>query len=197
MFLNTNRWNSNNVDYVWVFWHVILLVSIVLSADLETHKEDEKTKPLDVSHIVDGRIVLEHLQQCSYVIMHSKIGWRKVKICQFGSGKWIWLSIIGQFAVPAKSCNTKNIQYRPQKKSVINGIWQLLSVSNRSIIMIGPSGLLLVVPHIYALPVSVLWLGLQKINNKTWMWKILSTTGDALRNHDEILDHQKTRNFAR
>jgi hypothetical protein len=142
-------------------------------------------------------MVFEHLQQCSYVIMRSKIGWRKVKTCQFGSGKWIWLSIIAQFAVPAQSCNTNNIQYRPQKKSVINGIWLLLSVSNRSIIMIGPSGLLLVVPHIYALPVSVLWLGLQKINNKTWMWNILSTAGNALRNHDDILDHQKTRNFAR
>jgi hypothetical protein len=28
--------------------------------------------------------------------------------------------------------------------------------------MIGPSGLLLVVPHLFAVPVSVLWLGLQK-----------------------------------
>jgi hypothetical protein len=26
----------------------------VLSADLETYKEDEKTKPFDVYHIVDG-----------------------------------------------------------------------------------------------------------------------------------------------
>jgi hypothetical protein len=28
--------------------------------------------------------------------------------------------------------------------------------------MIGPSGLLLVVPHVFAVPVSVLWVGLQK-----------------------------------
>jgi hypothetical protein len=30
------------------------------------------------------------------------------------------------------------------------------------IIMIGPGGLLLVVPHLFALPVSVLWVRLQK-----------------------------------
>jgi hypothetical protein len=29
-----------------------------------------------------------------YVILHSKIGSRKVKTCQFGSTKWFWLSII-------------------------------------------------------------------------------------------------------
>jgi hypothetical protein len=33
----------------------------------------------------------------------------------------VWLSIIAQFAVPAKSCNN-NIEYRPEKKSVINMI---------------------------------------------------------------------------
>jgi len=30
------------------------------------------------------------------------------------------------------------------------------------IIMIGPGGLLLVVPHLFAIPVSVLWVELQK-----------------------------------
>ncbi len=29
-----------------------------------------------------------------YVILKSKIGWRKVKLCWFGSGKWFWLSIM-------------------------------------------------------------------------------------------------------
>jgi hypothetical protein len=29
-----------------------------------------------------------------YATLHSKIGWRKSNICQFGSGKWFWLSII-------------------------------------------------------------------------------------------------------
>ncbi len=88
---------------MWVFWRVILLVSIVLSADLETHKKKKRIKLAFWCHIVDGRIVLEHLQQCSYVIMHSTIGWRKIKTCQFGSRKWFWLSIIAEFAVPTKS----------------------------------------------------------------------------------------------
>ncbi len=37
-----------------------------------------------------------------------------------------------------------------------------LSVSDWSIIMIGPGGLLLVVPQLFVVPVSVLWVGLQK-----------------------------------
>jgi hypothetical protein len=32
-----------------------------------------------------------------------------------------------------------------------------------SIITIGPGGLLLVVPHLFAIPVSILWVELQKI----------------------------------
>jgi len=41
-----------------------------------------------------------------YVILHTKIGWRKVKMCRFGSGKWFWLSISGQFMVARKKrCN--------------------------------------------------------------------------------------------
>jgi len=44
---------------------------------------------------------------------------------------------------------------------VINRIQLLLHVSDWPIIMIGPGGLLLVVPHLFAVPVSVLWVGLQ------------------------------------
>jgi len=36
------------------------------------------------------------------------------------------------------------------------------SVSDWHIIMIGPGGLLLVVPHLFTIPVSVWWVGLQK-----------------------------------
>jgi hypothetical protein len=38
----------------------------------------------------------------------------------------------------------------------------VMSVSDWPIIVIGPGGLLLVVPHIFAVPVSVLWFGLKK-----------------------------------
>jgi hypothetical protein len=41
-------------------------------------------------------------------------------------------------------------------------IYLVLSVSDWPIIMIGPGGLLLVVPHLFAVPVSVLLVGLQK-----------------------------------
>jgi hypothetical protein len=50
----------------------------------------------------------------------------------------------------------------PAEKSVINMISLVLSVSNLPIIMIRPGGLLLVVPHLFALPVSVLWFGVAK-----------------------------------
>jgi len=50
----------------------------------------------------------------------------------------------------------------PAEKSVINMIELVLSVFDWPVIMIGPCGLLLVVPHLFAVPVSVLWVGLQK-----------------------------------
>jgi hypothetical protein len=62
--------------------------------------------------------------------------------------------------------------------------------------MIGPGGLLLVILHLFAVPVSVLWVGLQKSMYITKLGcekyyhrgHILSTIGDALthqiRNHE-------------
>jgi len=50
----------------------------------------------------------------------------------------------------------------PAKKSVINMIYLLLSVSDWPIIMIGPGGFLLIVPHPFPVPVSVLLVVLQK-----------------------------------
>ncbi len=38
----------------------------------------------------------------------------------------------------------------------------MLSVSDWPIITTRPGGLLLLVPHVFALPVSVLWVGLQE-----------------------------------
>jgi hypothetical protein len=53
----------------------------------------------------------------------------------------------------------------PAQKSVTNTSGLLLSVSDRPIIMIGPGGSLLEVPHLFAVPVSVLWVGCKKGNN--------------------------------
>jgi hypothetical protein len=52
-------------------------------------------------------------------------------------------------------------EYSPVEKSVLNMFWQLISVSDWLIVMIGSGGLLFVVPHLFAVPVSVLLVGLQ------------------------------------
>jgi hypothetical protein len=51
---------------------------------------------------------------------------------------------------------------KSKEKSVINMIGLLLLVSDLPIIMIDPVGLLLVVSHLFAVPVLVLWVGLEK-----------------------------------
>jgi hypothetical protein len=52
--------------------------------------------------------------------------------------------------------------YKPAAKSVLNMNLLLLSVSDWPIIMISPGGLLLVVPHLFSVLVTVVWVGLQK-----------------------------------
>jgi hypothetical protein len=53
------------------------------------------------------------------MIVHSKIGRRKVKACRFGLGKWFSLTLIGEFASAGKM--RSNIIHL-HKKSVINMI---------------------------------------------------------------------------
>ncbi len=75
-----------------------------------------------------------------------------------------------------------------REKSVINMIWLLFIAADWPIMLIGPGGLLLVIPYLFALPLSVFMGGVEnrKKETKTWMWKlflqgqILSTTGNAL-----------------
>jgi hypothetical protein len=58
----------------------------------------------------------------------------------------------------------------PGEKSLINMISLLLSVSYWPRVLIGAGGLLLVIPHLFAVPVSILWVGLpKKYVTKTWM----------------------------
>jgi hypothetical protein len=97
---------------------------------------------------------LKSISSCApYVILESKIGWREVKMCQFGSRKWFYLSIIVEFCSgwykPQQHC-------APAEKSAINMIWLLLSVSDWS------RWFAIVVPHLFDVPVSVLWVGLKK-----------------------------------
>jgi hypothetical protein len=39
--------------------------------------------------------------------------------------------------------------------------------------MIGPGGLLLVISHLFQVPVLVLWVGLENVNNYTWIRKVI------------------------
>jgi len=52
--------------------------------------------------------------------------------------------------------------YSPAEKSGINMIQLILTVFYRPVIMIGPGGLLSVVHHLFAAPVSVLWVRMLK-----------------------------------
>jgi hypothetical protein len=74
--------------------------------------------------------------------------WLK-KIC-FGAAS------LHNFAMASKRRN--NDVHLQKKKSVINMISLLLSVCDWSIIMIGPGCSLLIVAHLFAVPVSVLWV---------------------------------------
>jgi hypothetical protein len=66
----------------------------------------------------------------------------------------VWLSIIAHFAVAGKWCS---ILLCPCTKECNKYDLLLLSISDWLIIMIGPGGLLLVVPHLFAVPISV-WM---------------------------------------
>jgi hypothetical protein len=71
--------------------------------------------------------------------------------------------------------------------------------------MIGPGGLLLVYSHLFAVPVLVLWAGLEKVNDlnldvrNIFSGYILSTIGDALRSlgmdNNKLLQMRKKWNF--
>jgi hypothetical protein len=79
------------------------------------------------------------------------------KLCDFSSITMynLWWSLLA-------------IWYEPAEKGLIHMIWLLLSISDWSIIMICPGGLLLVVPHLFAVllvSVSVSWVELQKKGN--------------------------------
>ncbi len=56
--------------------------------------------------------------------------------------------------------------YFAEKKSVMNMIWLLFPIFDLSIVRIGSGGLLLVVSHLYAVWLFVLWVELEKkVNN--------------------------------
>jgi hypothetical protein len=58
------------------------------------------------------------------------------------------------------------------ENSVINMVWLLHPIFDWPIIMIGASGLLLVVPTYLQSPFQFYGWGWKKVNNWTWRWKI-------------------------
>ncbi len=78
-----------------------------------------------------------------YVAQQKKIGRRKVETCWFGSAKWLWPSIFLWDAEAGKK----------EQQSLTPAVDWLDS-------LIGPGGLLLVVSHLFAVPVLVLQVGL-------------------------------------
>jgi hypothetical protein len=81
-------------------------------------------------------------------------------MCRFSSGNWFLCTKLAELAVAGKRHNTV---VHLQKRSVINWSYLQFSISDWSIILIGPGGLLLVVPH--KCPDTVLLVGLPKINS--------------------------------
>ncbi len=77
----------------------------------------------------------------------------------------VWLSKMVLASISAQSAEVgkrhSKAVHMPEK-SVINMIWLLLLVSDWPIITIGPRGLLLEVSDLFAVPILVLWAGLQK-----------------------------------
>jgi len=103
-------------------------------------------------YVCTNECILEHLciWACTVKLdqeqsKHAGLAQHKCKIC---SGWWN----------AQKHCALA-------EKSAGNMIWLLLSVSDWPIVLIAPGGLLLVVPHLFAVPVSVLWWGCKKGNN--------------------------------
>jgi hypothetical protein len=88
----------------------------------------------------------------------------KVKTCRFGSGKWFSLSIIAQFGVVGaatqctcrKHCNKYDL-------TVSISDWPIINDWSRWVAIIS------VPSTCFAVPVSVLWVGLQKEKKLNWM----------------------------
>ncbi len=120
---------------------------------------------LQTQGVKDSTLVnsnLEHLQRCS--------------VCDPAHKKWmnksqhlpVWLRqmVLAQHnSAGCRGWRKARQRCAPAKKSVINMIWLLLSVSDRPITMIAPGGLLLVIPHLFAVPVSVYWWDCKRVNN--------------------------------
>ncbi len=106
---------------------------------------------------------LEHLQRCSICDRAQKNWMKKIQRLPVRLKKMV---LAQQNCAGCRAWYQVQQWCAPAKYSVLNMIYLLLSVSDWPITMIGPGGLLLVVTHLFAVPVSVPCVGLQK---STWL----------------------------
>jgi hypothetical protein len=100
------------------------------------------------------------LTGAQYVTLHIKIRWRKSNIQYAGVA-----AQENQMVFLLHICSVRWGWYKAVhmlEKSVINMIWLLLPVFDLPIMMIGPGGLLLVVPTYLQSSFQFYWLGCQK-----------------------------------
>jgi hypothetical protein len=127
-------------------------------------------------------MLYEHSHSAQYGTLQSKNGWRKVNICWFGLGKWLFSCIFAeagkkgqQSCAPAREeCNKYDLIAAPcfwlANPNDHWSRWFAISSSH----------------YFRSLFQSYGW-GCKKVNNQTWMWEIflqdhiLGTCGDALR----------------
>ncbi len=71
-----------------------------------------KQFPKALSHLPYGWRDKSIFGVAHYVVVHSKIGLKNVKICWFDSGKWFWLSIFPRFVVAGGICSNADQKIR-------------------------------------------------------------------------------------
>jgi hypothetical protein len=121
------------------------------------------------------------------IILQGTIGWRKSKVCWFGSGNWFWVRIHARIAeagegaaalcTSRKECNKYDLTehccsmcpilyIKATLVSVcVGSAWKILSVTARSLWswwQAGQGGQGGCTPHLFVVPLSLLWVALHK-----------------------------------
>jgi len=93
----TISWRALSSSLMWT----LLLRMYPTSEKINTLLDIHKWEPLHQGHTFEREDETSSSisSGAQYVILHSKIGWRKSKVCRFGSGKWFWLCIIASVVV--------------------------------------------------------------------------------------------------
>jgi hypothetical protein len=97
-----------------------------------------------------------------YVMLQIKIGWRIVRNMLVWLNKMVLAQECMQLCCASLlGCKGHNKPKHLPEKRVMNRLWLLVPVSDCVIIMIGPGGLSLVTPDLFAVPILALWVRLE------------------------------------